>query len=244
MVRLRPLLLWLMALLIMAATGCSSCNRSDDGTAPTSTELTPLELRDDTPGLLLTWIDNKGDFHVVTRPQDVPDNARDAVRVVSEDRQEGTGEQFYVADLRSKGPAGAYPVRTMSRSEWELLAQKRRDTTMAQAAPPPAQSATGEKLPKQVQPSAALSVVVYGAQWCAACHDATKYLRRRGVAVVEKDIEQDPKALQEMQAKLCRAGLPVTGSIPVLDVRGRMLLGFNQRELDRAIAQVTTGDTL
>jgi hypothetical protein len=47
-----------------------------------------------------------------------------------------------------------------------------------------------------------------------------------------------------MEQKLKRAGISGRGSIPVIDVRGRILQGFSQRELDRAIAEVTKGEEL
>jgi hypothetical protein len=66
---------WLaLALAIAAAAvgaGGAGCkDRPDDGTAPqaAAAELPALDLRDDTPNLLLTWIDDKGDAHVELRP--------------------------------------------------------------------------------------------------------------------------------------------------------------------------------
>src|SRR5690606_8218203 len=60
------------------ATGEGAQPASDD--APSPNELPPLTLRDDTPDLLLTWIDDKGDFHVVPKPSDVPEAGRKQVR--------------------------------------------------------------------------------------------------------------------------------------------------------------------
>ena len=78
-------------------------------------------------------------------------------------------------------------------------------------------------------------VIVYGASWCSACHSAAGWLRAHNVPFVEKDIEQDPGAQQEMMAKAQRAGVP-TGSIPILDVRGRILVGFSPPDIERALA--------
>ena len=49
----------------------------ETGAAPKPVELPPLELKEDTANLLLTWIDDKGDFHVVQKPADVPKEGRD-----------------------------------------------------------------------------------------------------------------------------------------------------------------------
>jgi glutaredoxin len=78
------------------------------------------------------------------------------------------------------------------------------------------------------------TVIVYGASWCGACHEAVAYLKRRRVPVVEKDIEQDPAAEREMQTKLARAGIH-GGSIPVIDVKGKILIGFEPHALEAAV---------
>jgi hypothetical protein len=56
------------------------------------------------------------------------------------------------------------------------------------------------------------------------------------VKFVLHDIEKDSSAQREMQAKLAKAGAR-GGSIPVLDVRGRILIGFDARAVDEALGQ-------
>jgi glutaredoxin len=246
------LALWMIAML--ATLGCSSCRRpsNDDGTTPMATDLPKLELRDDSPDLLITWVDAKGDFHTVQRPADVPIEGRDIVRVVVVGKQQGTGDLFYAADLRSKAADGTYPVNTMTRAEWESLGERRRAITMAAAAPSAGSAEAASGVPSGVPTATAsavgalsrLTVTVYGAAWCEPCHEAQRYLRRKGISVVYKDIDEDESAKREMAQKLRRAGLSDQSSIPVIDVRGRILLGFSAREIDKAIAQVTRGDTL
>ena len=46
-----------------------------------------------------------------------------------------------------------------------------------------------------------------------------------------------------MQEKLAKAGRR-GGSIPVIDVRGQILVGYSRSELDRAIAKASAGITL
>jgi len=243
--RLALVLLAMVALLV--AGGCSSCRKSnDDGTSPSSKELPRLELKDETPGLVLTWLDAKGDFHVVQKLADVPTEGKDAVRVYLEGREEGTLDQFYIADLRLKAADGTYPVATMSRSEWELLAERRRARTMAAAAPSGSGSArpAPTEAPTAAAPNSKLTVIVYGADWCQPCKDAMRYLRRKGVNAIEKDIEEDESARAEMKAKMRRAGISDRGGIPVIDIRGKILQGFSARDIDKAIAEVTKGEEL
>ena len=103
--------------------------------------------------------------------------------------------------------------------------------------PPPeprASAAAGDT--GQHAPNASVRAIVYGASWCKPCHDAAKYLRKKGVEVIEHDIEKEPRYASEMQKKLRGAGMG-GGSIPVLDVGGTILRGFSPGAIDRAIAQ-------
>ncbi|HEV3191936.1 MAG TPA: glutaredoxin domain-containing protein [Polyangiaceae bacterium] len=202
-------------------------------------------VRSESEGLLLTWIDDKGDFHVETRVVDVPIMGRDAVRVVDPNKDDlAHGDVVTIVDLRQARSDGAYPVRTMARTEFEAIAVARREQagpTLASAAPeqPPPNAGSATTPSAAASPKAAASrgvVVIYGAEWCGACHDAARYLRRKGIAYVEKDIETDPAAAKEMQQKLAKSGIR-GGSIPVIDVRGKLMVGFNPGQLDAALGE-------
>ncbi len=95
-----------------------------------------MTIKDDTPDLMLTWIDDKGDTHVELRPQDVPAAGRSTVRVVVSDREDGTRDLFYVTDLDKKREDGTYATQTRTRREWEAEIEKRRDAYLARIAPP------------------------------------------------------------------------------------------------------------
>lgn len=240
----------LFVVLLAALADSPACSKSepDDGTRPAvAEELPPLALRDDTPNLMLTWVDERGDTHVELKPTDVPESGRAQVRVVVSDREAGTKGTFYVADLTKKAVDGTYAVTTMPRREWERLIEKRREEYLAKAAPkPPPDPATAAPpspsappaSPGQPAPAiAGVSVIIYGADWCKPCHEAEAYLRKKGVRVVMKDVEESPEAAREMQEKLRRSGRN-GGSIPVIDVRGQILVGFSPKALDRAVAKV------
>lgn len=231
-----------------ALSGVSGCGKKvDDGTAPQALDekLPSLELKDDTPNLMLTWIDSKGDTHVELHPADVPAEGKALVRIVVTDRTEGTGELFYVADLSQKGEDGVYSVKTMPRRSWESTLAGRREEYLAKIAPPPpppppvpAQSGGPAPPEVPVPPSPLqghLIVTIYGADWCQPCHQAEDYLKKRGIAYVKKNIEKDSGAEAEMRALLAKAGLR-GGTIPVINVGGKVLLGFSERALSQAIA--------
>src|SRR5262249_36361769 len=97
----------LAAAIAIALASAGACSRRDDGTRPEPVENLPeLTLRDETPNLLLTWIDERGAAHTEVHTTDVPANGRSLVRVVLADREDGTRDRFYVADLSTKRPDG------------------------------------------------------------------------------------------------------------------------------------------
>ncbi|HEX9296807.1 MAG TPA: glutaredoxin domain-containing protein [Polyangiaceae bacterium] len=200
---------------------------------PTQT-LPALTLTDDTPDLLMTWVDGRGDAHTAKKPADVPMEGRDQVRVMMTTREEGTRNLFYVANLTVKNLDGTYPVTTMPRVEWDAMIAKRRQAFAASSAAPKNDEPPSPGAQADPAVPASFTVIVYGAAWCGACHEAVAYLKRRKVPVVEKDIEQDPAAEQEMRTKLARAGFH-GGSIPVIDVKGKILIGFEPHALEAAV---------
>jgi glutaredoxin len=238
-----------MLAVVVAALGCKRRPPEElalEAEQEANKPLAPLALTDDTPDLLLTWLDAKGDAHLVNKPADVAPEGRDRVRVVVTTREDGQRALFYVANLSAKNPDGTYPVATMPRAEWDgIIAQRRQ----ALAAPTPATDPNaadpgpGAKGSQTGARPVSFTVIVYGASWCGACHEAVAYLKRRKVPVIEKDIEQDPAAQSEMQAKLARAGVH-GGSIPVIDVKGKILIGFEPNSLEAAVRGASAAVTL
>jgi glutaredoxin len=217
----------------------SACHRSPSAEASAVADAgAPFVVKEDSQGLLLTWIDDKGDFHVEQKAADVPIVGRDAVRVVDPTRDESARvDTVEVADLRVASADGTYPVHTMSREAFDALAESRRaksnHETLAMAAAPDAGAAPSSG-PTDLAVAGRPTVIIYGASWCGACHQAMAYFKKKGITFLEKDIEQDPQAASEMQAKLKRAGLR-GGGIPVLDIRGRIMVGFEPHAVEEAL---------
>jgi glutaredoxin len=236
--RLRGLAVFVASLALASAT--LDCKRAGPSTVAAADEPT-LVVKPESEGLLLTWIDDKGDFHVETRVADVPLMGKDCVRAVDPNvTASGGDDRVIVADLRQVGTAGTFPVRFMTRADFEALAVAKREKagpTLAGSGPQPRDPSAPSGAvqdPPVARAATGGQVVIYGAEWCSACHDAARYLRRKGVAYVEKDIEKDADAAREMQSKLARNGLRA-GSIPVIDVRGKVMVGFNAGEIDAAL---------
>jgi glutaredoxin len=165
--------------------------------------------------------------------------------VVVSSREDGTKDLFYVVDLTRKRDDGGYTAQTMRRSAWEAEIEKRRDAYLAKVAPrptPTGSAGAGEK-PGTGQDQGSATVIIYGASWCGPCHQAADYLKAKGVRYVMKDIETTPGAEAEMRQKLAQAGRH-GGSIPVIDVRGQILVGFSPDSVDRALARAGSGTAL
>jgi glutaredoxin len=191
----------------------------------------------------MTWIDDKGEFHVEDGVAKVPESARDVVRVADPSKEPPSGDRIFVVDLRAPGPDGGYPVRLVARAEFEdvAVARRKQHGTVLAAAPPASAAGSGSAGaagaggpgPSEVDRP---PVIIYGASWCGPCHQAAAYLKKRGVRFIEHDIEQDSVAAREMQAKLAKVGSR-GGSIPVIDVRGTILVGFDAAAVERALAK-------
>ncbi|MGC4122929.1 MAG: glutaredoxin domain-containing protein [Myxococcales bacterium] len=103
--------------------------------------------------------------------------------------------------------------------EEEKARQKELDARLAQAVA----RAKGAKLASW--PRGATEVVLYTTSWCGACKRAKAWLRQNRVEHVVKDIEADEEAARELATK-CAVAKVRPGGVPVLDARGRLMVGF------------------
>jgi glutaredoxin len=238
--RVSGLLLIVLAAASLGSTGCRTKRSSGATIAPANADVPPaptIAVRDDSTGLTFSYITVDGGFQLAKKVAEVPYEARDVVRVWSEVSGDGiVGPWVYVVDLRQKLGDGSYKVDVMKREAFDEIAAKRR----AKGAPlGPVGQGTGAAPTASGEPPTAahgkLTAIIYGASWCKPCHQVEDYLKRKGVPFVHRDIEEDDGAQQEMRAKLKKAGLRA-GSIPVIDLGGKILIGFSADEIDQAIA--------
>lgn len=73
------------------------------------------------------------------------------------------------------------------------------------------------------------TITLYSATWCAFCHAAKAYLDKLGVAYTEKDVEEEPQAGMEAVEKSGQRG------IPVIDIDGTIIVGFDRARIDEAL---------
>ncbi len=156
----------------------------------------------------------KGDgIESATKLDDIPADARGAVQVVDLGRSpDERGAQAFVQvfDLRTAGTDGTFPGRLVARNDLE--AELRKAAVLPSQAP----------------------VTIYSASWCGVCKKAKEFMREQGIAYVEKDIEKDPQAAADIQRKAQAAGVSTNG-VPIFDVGGRIMGGFDPQSLLAAV---------
>jgi glutaredoxin len=199
----------------------------------------PFEVREGASDLLFTWIDARGDYHVDQAERDVPIASRQVVRVVDPKRDDGShDDKVYLVDLTARSPSGLYPVHSAPLKEFEAIANARRSkqSSVPQQLPPVATGPSMAPVKDEGAGASAPVVIIYGASWCGPCHDAERFLKLRGIPYVMKDVERDANAASAMQAKLSAAGRR-NGSIPVIDVGGKILVGYSEASLADALGK-------
>lgn len=72
-------------------------------------------------------------------------------------------------------------------------------------------------------------IIIYGAEWCAFCHEAMHYLDKLGVKYVYKNVELD---VNDARAAIEKSGQ--TG-IPVLDMNGTIIVGFDRPRINETL---------
>lgn len=200
----------LAILLLFALSGCKSEPAAPDaGVEPTLATVTA-----DRTDLMFRYRTEDG-FASATTLDEIPADKRQAVLVndlTLTPEQRGAGRFVQVFDLRQAGPDGRFPGKLVPRAELE---------------------ATLAELQKVAPPA---PVTMYSAAWCGVCTKARKYLQEAGIPFVEKDIEKDKGAAQELQAKAKAAGVSASG-VPVFDVGGKIMSGFDPNALQAALAR-------
>lgn len=76
-------------------------------------------------------------------------------------------------------------------------------------------------------------VIIYSTTWCAFCKTEEQYLQKLGVEYVKKDVEEDKEAYEELMEKI---GGNFQG-VPVTDIAGEIVLGFNRPKIDEVLKE-------
>ncbi len=74
-----------------------------------------------------------------------------------------------------------------------------------------------------------MSVAIYTTPSCSYCALAKSYLSGKGISYSEYNVAQDTRKAEEMVRKSGQMG------VPVLDINGKIIVGFNKPEIERAL---------
>ena len=73
-------------------------------------------------------------------------------------------------------------------------------------------------------------IVLYSTAWCPHCKEAKEYFTARNIPFINKDVELDEKALDELTKKYKSQGVPVI----VLDDK-KVIKGFSPEIFEKAV---------
>jgi glutaredoxin len=218
----------------------AACQPDPAGDGRAAGKQPPLE--DGGGAVVYSYVDDSGRIRMAAAVEDIPAEFRDRVVLTDTSRHRsqrlGT-DRVLVVDLREAGEQG--PVN-FTIVDLDALGRG------APAAPSRRPEDPGElgawvvrRMAGRVRallgiqaPASRVRVVLYTAPWCGFCKKAAAHLRSRGIPFKERDVDSDRSAAVELSQKLRRAGLS-GGGVPVLDIAGTIVIGFNRERIDRLL---------
>lgn len=222
-----------LALVLTATLGVAGCEPERppapeaSPAKPASAEAAETYLEPGQDAVVLTFAAERGAFTDSKELEDVPEGSRGLVRVTLVGGDPPPPGQVWVANLNAPEADGRFKLSTVDRTMFEELA-------LGQGLASKVDLPDGLEPPSQpVTPAG--GIVVYKTDWCGVCKKVESYLKRKGVAYEAKDIEKDREAAAELQAKAQKAGVR-TGSVPIIDVAGELIVGFDRARLEKLLA--------
>ena len=74
-----------------------------------------------------------------------------------------------------------------------------------------------------------MSIIIYTTPTCSFCRKAKQYFRERRIPFTEYNVAADRRRADEMVRKSRQMG------VPVIDIHGKIIVGFNQPEIEKAL---------
>ncbi|MEJ5223278.1 MAG: glutaredoxin domain-containing protein [Anaerolineales bacterium] len=72
-------------------------------------------------------------------------------------------------------------------------------------------------------------VIVFSTPTCTYCNMAKKYFREKGVRFKDVDVSRDAAAARDMVRRSGQQG------VPVIDIGGKIIVGFDRPKIDRLL---------
>jgi glutaredoxin len=169
----------------------------------------------------------------------VPKQSRDLVLVVPESIELAAGT-VAVADLRKAKADGSYPYKLVPVAQLDRQIDERFKTqdssSTAKANAPQSTKALSKKA------GGPNNIILFSASWCGVCTQARRWFNNKGIPFVEKDVEKAKGARREMHELAKKAGVDpsqLTG-VPVIWIKGKLLMGFNPQTIERLLANLSS----
>ena len=82
-------------------------------------------------------------------------------------------------------------------------------------------------------------VLLFTTDWCPHCRTARQWLTANGIAYEQYDVEKDANARALLEKMGKEQGIPdhMLTSVPILAVKGKLILGFNEAEVQKLLNQ-------
>lgn len=72
-------------------------------------------------------------------------------------------------------------------------------------------------------------VIVFSTPTCTYCNMAKQYFRQKNVKFTDVDVSRDMSAARDMVRRSGQTG------VPVIDIGGRIIVGFNRPKIDQLL---------
>ncbi len=166
-------------------------------------------------------------FRQVRGAAAVPEASRRVVRVIeptAKSSEDGDDRLVHVVDMSHPSPDRELETQVMTRAQFRRRAIAVLPPGLASRVEIPG----GESVPGSYADHD--RVIVYGTSWCGACRELRQVLRSHQVDFIDRDVERDVGAALEVAGKAASAGV-VVDRVPIVDVRGTLLIGFDRDRL-------------
>ena len=74
-----------------------------------------------------------------------------------------------------------------------------------------------------------MAISIYTTPTCSYCNLAKQYFRENRIPFTEYDVSRDQRRADEMVRKSGQMG------VPVIDIHGKIIVGFNKPEIERSL---------
>jgi len=211
----------LMILVVCTFSLVVCSKKTEKKTEPDFEEPPQIVVSKENKNLVFSYIDKDGNFKDTQNIDDIPEESRKQVIVFDlsiPPQKRQSHKIVYIADLSATDSSGRYRYTIASRYDFESALREGIVPTTS------ANDVASENK----------GIIIYTTSWCGVCAQLRKYLELRKVKYTERDIEKDESAREEMIGKLRKKGLKGSG-VPVIDIDGDIIVGFNKELLDSKI---------